>query len=453
MGGGGESGSRRLGLRRVFWKIYITILLLLLVPLAVLALNGYMIDRSAADRSSRAAIDQNLEWGTYLAAEAADAVGPKRIFELFSKLPRDPEVDLFVRQDGRVFAPDGAQWSDDYLASNDGRDHLPIVSRTTSESGRTEAILVIRSVPSYHAWESRPRIFSLAVVAALVAIISYLLVRRYFGTIDTLWSVAKRISEGDLSARVPESVLKQNEETAYLGVMIDRMAEKIQRLVETQNSLLMDISHEIRSPLQRMDVAINLARRSEDPGEHLDRVEQEILLINEMVGEMLAFARADIPISEPADVDLGDIVRSVASDASFEGRVTGRDVIGDVEDVIIVGNGAMVRRAISSVAGNALRYTPPDSMIEISLTKSDDGRTAIVTVRDHGHSVTEDELERLFLPHYGKAREGQKTRRGTGLGLSITRRVAETHGGTATARLESDGGLVIELRLPIKPNA
>lgn len=297
-------------------------------------------------------------------------------------------------------------------------------------------------------WNNAPHAIGILCVALIVVVIVYLTVRDYVASLGSISSVAVRIAGGDLSARVGDDVLRRGEEIAYLGETLNSMASRIESSADVGRRLLIDVSHEIRSPLQRIDVAIALARRGGDGcSSHLDRVEREIALINEMVGELLAYARAELPILEPTDVDLAEIVRSIEDDACYEGKITGRSITSSTEELTVSGDAPMLRRAISSVVENALRYTPPCSSIEISARA--DGDDAVVSVRDHGPGVPEGDIEMIFLPHYRGAASRERKAGGTGLGLSITKRVIEGHGGRVLARNDESGGLVVEMRIPL----
>jgi two-component system, OmpR family, sensor kinase len=213
--------------------------------------------------------------------------------------------------------------------------------------------------------------------------------------------------------------------------------------------LLRDISHELRSPLTRLRVALDLAQRDDGRlGVQLNRMERDIERLDALIGETLQLSRlsgSELTFVR-APVDLGDLVNEVVSDASFEASAVGKRLGSTADDLVVLGNFELLRRAIDNVVRNAIRFTPVGSKVEVSMRTADG--CAIVAIRDHGPGVPDDYLNRIFEAFYRVADSRDRETGGVGLGLAITARIMALHGGNATARNAADGGLIVELCFP-----
>jgi signal transduction histidine kinase len=307
-------------------------------------------------------------------------------------------------------------------------------------------------------WQSIVRSFGIRMVVALLfgGIICYILAWRLTAPIRRLRTAAQRLASGDLSARVGESEGKSGDEVADLGRDLDRMAERIQALVESQKRLVRDVSHELRSPLARFNVALGLARQhcSSAADTYFDRIERDAERLNELIGELLTLtlleSGTDQLVREPLALDV--LVAKVVQDAGFEAESRGKSVVVIAcEPMTVEGNGELLRRALENVVRNAVRYTREGTAVEISLRRvqEEGGVSAVITVRDHGPGVPEAALTNLFLPFYRVAEARDRQSGGTGIGLAITDRAVRLHSGRVNARNEVAGGLMIEIRLPV----
>lgn len=280
---------------------------------------------------------------------------------------------------------------------------------------------------------------------------------RYLSTpIVQLRGATHELSAGNLSARVDEKLLKRRDELGYLGRDFNVMAGRIESLMEAQRRLLTDISHELRSPLARQGVALGLARRNAGPQATpaLDRIEREAERLNEMIGQLLALSRVESGTDRLAneEVDLAALVKEVADDADFEARGRERSVrIVESQPLRISGVFELVRSAIENVVRNAVRYTEAGTQVDIALTSEavNGDRFAVISVRDHGKGVPEEAIKEIFRPFYRVEDDRDRKTGGTGLGLSIAARAVRLHQGTIKASNAKDGGLMVEIRLPI----
>jgi two-component system sensor histidine kinase CpxA len=296
----------------------------------------------------------------------------------------------------------------------------------------------------------------LLVVIPTGGIVCYGLARYLTNPVRQLRGATHKLANGELSVRVGRRLAKRGDELGDLGRDFDLMAQQLEAQVAGQRRLLRDISHELRSPLARLNVALGLARRQSgsDATPSLDRIERESERLNEMIGQLLTISRLESGAQAiPAEtVDLAVIVRGVAEDANFEARARGRRVrLTACEACKLAGVPALLRSAVENVVRNAIRYTAEDTEVEVALRpRMEDGKAmAVVSVRDHGPGLPEAALGEIFRPFYrvGNARDRESG--GAGLGLAITDRAVRAHKGSARAVNVADGGLLVEILLPL----
>lgn len=287
--------------------------------------------------------------------------------------------------------------------------------------------------------------------------VCYLLAWRLTTPVRRLRRTVQQLAKGDLSARTGISTARKGDEIADLGYEFDRMAEQIEGLLTAQKQLVRDVSHELRSPLARLQVALELARRNAPPASEpaLGRIEQEAERLNDMIGELLTLSLLEngTPLPSLNSVDLREMVTEVVQDTDFEAAGTGRQVqlCGDGHGTA-QGNRELLRRALENVVRNAVRYTPPDSTVSVQLLTSE-SNSILIQVRDHGPGVPENALDAIFQPFYRVAEARDRQSGGSGIGLAITFRTVRLHGGTVTAHNHPDGGLVVEISLPTIPES
>jgi two-component system sensor histidine kinase CpxA len=241
----------------------------------------------------------------------------------------------------------------------------------------------------------------------------------------------------------------RRDEIADLARNFDKMAERIEALVTGQRRLLGDVSHELRSPLARLMVALSLAKQGppEEAADNLERIGAEARRIDALIGQLLALTRIDSGVDRgsPAPFDLTALVQEVASDGDFEARAHNRNVVITQADPCIVnGYEEPLRSAVENVVRNAIRYTADGTAVSISLEVK--GASAVLRVRDHGPGVPPSMLSDIFLP-FRRIAGGNSD--GAGLGLAIAERAVNIHRGTIHAINAPEGGLIVEIVLPI----
>jgi two-component system sensor histidine kinase CpxA len=262
------------------------------------------------------------------------------------------------------------------------------------------------------------------------------------------------LASGNLKARADEGNGKsRGNEVAALLRDFNQMAERIESLVGAQRQLIRDVSHELRSPLARLSVALELMREETNSESrlHLDRMEREAERLNRLIGQLLELSRIETMAAPPKNepVLLEEIVEKVVADAAYEASSRGCGVRALIRDNIMVkGDPELLSSAIENIVRNGIRYTRDETEVLVTLERDQTSVSAVVTVRDFGPGVPEDKLESLCLPFYRvDAARGLDTG-GAGVGLAIAERVLRIHGGSLSLANHPDGGLVAAISLP-----
>lgn len=256
-----------------------------------------------------------------------------------------------------------------------------------------------------------------------------------------------RFSRGDLSARVHST---RPDEIGVLSREFDVMAERIETLLAAERRLLQDVSHELRSPLTRLDVAVDLALRKPDNGALLERIRRDISRVSSLVSEVLQLTRAETdPASRNMDaVSIEGLAHDVVEDSQIEAEARGCHIAVDSSwRGEISGDAELLRRAIENVLRNAIRHSPEGKAIVVSIEHRDD--TVRIGIRDFGAGVPEEALTKIFEPFFRVEGDRSRETGGAGLGLSIARRAVEVHGGTISAR-NLNPGLLVQITLPFE---
>jgi len=340
----------------------------------------------------------------------------------------------------------------------------PLFARPTLTDSGTQYVLVSepprRTPPSvFH-----PIMHVMAVIF-VGGLFCYGLARYLTSPVSKLRAATQELARGNLAARVVPTLGKRRDELASLAADFDRMAETIESLINSQRRLLGDISHELRSPLARLNVALELARQRSgvEATTALERIQREAEILNEMIGQLLALTRLESGAEQiqKGELDLALLVREITDDADFEARSRNRSVrLESNETCIVLGSEPLLRRAIENVVRNAVQYTSEGTGVEVKLecgvkahgeeieNQGPDKWAAVITVRDHGAGVPEQALAEIFRPFYRVDDARDREAGGVGLGLAIAERAVRLHRGSVEAANVATGGLVVTIVLP-----
>ena len=302
--------------------------------------------------------------------------------------------------------------------------------------------------------EVRRSRFQIVVLLELVCCIalSFLIARYLSRPIADLRQAARRMAQGDLTARAGTRGWQRNDEAAQLVREFDQMAERVAAAMEAQHRLIGDVSHEIKSPLARLSMALSLARRDAEQhaSKQFSRMQHEIDSISRLVNELLTLASLDAAAGKTieGEVELTEVIADVIGDIAFESPDRAPDItfLNQDGEAWVRGDRAMVRRAIENILRNAIFYTDPGVAIEIVCEARADG-WAQVRIADHGDGVPDRALAHLFDPFYRVDDARARQTGGTGIGLAICRRAVELHNGRVSATNIAPHGLAVVIKL------
>jgi signal transduction histidine kinase len=301
---------------------------------------------------------------------------------------------------------------------------------------------------------SAPLLERLALVLAVAGVFSFFLSRHIVAPVRAMQTAAQELAAGNLHSRVLPAIEPREDELADMARSFDQMADRIQMLIQRRQEMLADISHELRSPLTRISVSLELLRRGEM--DVLDKMECDLGQMNAMIGQILLLTRLDLQPEQrtSAPVDLVPIIRSIAADAEFEIQHEDKRVLVDAPATCMVrGDANLLRSCIENIVRNAAHYTAQKTSVTIlvrPLPHFGHAQQCEITVQDCGPGVPESALPYLFDPFFRVSQSRDLREGGSGLGLSISNRIAELHGGSISAEnCTGQSGLVVRLRLPL----
>jgi two-component system, OmpR family, sensor histidine kinase CpxA len=296
-----------------------------------------------------------------------------------------------------------------------------------------------------------PILKRLILAIAISGLVCVLLARYLTRPITRLRTAAQKIAAGDLNARAGTSSI-QHDEVGQLVQDFDYMADRLQVLIGAQQRLISDVSHELRSPLTRLKLALDLARNDSrhELSPTLDRIEREAERLSNLVGMLLTLSRLEAGESLPEStmVHIPDLLAEISADVEIEAQSRGCSVqLERMQECWIEGNPELLRSAFENVVRNAIRYTEPGTSVRISATcESSDIR---IFVQDHGPGVPDSELDKVFKPFYRVDTSRERRTGGVGLGLAIAERAIKLHNGKIKAGNLKEGGFQVEISLPM----
>jgi len=416
------------------------------------------------------ALDSHLQHDGNLAVRAYDAGGCKGFTSSLNR--HEPGGAMLLDQSGNPICTtssnlsiagltphlpdrvDGRQLGDDYVwlvpvVTHSG-DHLEYVWFQPAASLRRKQ----HSNFFHFAFPQLP------VAIAVGGLTTFALVLLFSRPLIRLRKAARALAEGDLSARVEQSSSAHRQATSdeFQGLVHDfnHMAERLESLVDAQRLLLRDVSHELRSPLSRLSVALELAREDATPDlrTHLDRIEREGQKLNQLIGQLLTLssmeARENTSTFKP--VSLNELCEQILPDAEFEAQRRICTVAFKQNcNCVILGDRELLYRALENVMRNAIRYTNPGTQVTIELhaTSIETKSFAMIEVKDCGQGIPDKELAHIFRPFYRIDQARSSETGGFGVGLAITERAVRLHGGILHASNRTEGGMSIQMLFPL----
>ena len=443
---------------RLFWKIFASIWLSLVLTVAGVSV-ALMVHNQARFEEARL-INQNPRAGfaNRLLALSIEAGGELQARQLIQRWPvRESQPPLVVDENGQDLI--GRPVPPEILAQAKG-----LVDDEESPRGARLAktplgvsYLVFqpgRGRPPPVTPHLSPDMPATVLVTALLAslLVSVFLARHITRPVGQLRDAFEALASGHLESRIVGNMTERRDEIGELGRDFDKMAAQLEQLMEARDRLLHDVSHELRSPLARMQTAVGLAHQQPARvASALERIELEASRLDELVGELLTLARLESGKQTAGDeyIELRELLASVVDDARFEADASGRSIefFDDLkldQDVVLHASGTLLHRAFDNVIRNALHHTPDGSKVEVSLHAG--AERLHIVVRDHGPGLPEDQLASVFEPFF---RSQNANGSGFGLGLAIARRAIEAHGGRIVAEnAPSNGGLQVLIELP-----
>lgn len=456
-------------MKSLFIKIFLWFWLATALIIAALTLAIGITDTGLVEAPQL--IDGTMKFHTRQAQKKYENEGLKGLNDYIAEITVDSQIKAtLLDENGNEIVSDNIQKFPDeikIIALDDKNLNRTLLSFPSSgfvvlriseiTGGKKLAFYTLQVKPSFNGSKFAFTSYALRVLFVLLTagILCYLLARYIASPISKIRNATQQLADGDLTVRVSPIIGRRSDELAGMAKDFDQMAEKIESLMTAQWRLLRDISHELRSPLARLNIGLALARRHADEktNKELDRIGQESAQLNEMVDRLLELDRWEFGTEKlpRQEIILSELVSEIALDADFEARSQNRRVIvSKLVPCNVEGVPSLIRSAIENVVRNALRQTDEKTNVEISLRNEgrDSDKKALITVRDYGDGVPEESINEIFKPFYRVDDARDRDNGGTGLGLAITERAIRLHQGSIIAKNATDRGFIVEIRLP-----
>ena len=447
---------------RLYWRIFISFWLVIIMTVIVTVAVNSIVFRDELVNTRFKVLRDSLEILSRQAQQALDEGGEDGLRDwLKSRQEQQPMPPLLIiDQAGEDLLQRPLPAGLDRIRRGTrpfnrrgpapGRVRSPRIQWLEAADGQTYRMLVPGFRPRFGGWFLRPEARALfPFILVLLSGAACLLLSRYLTRpIRALRTAGQRIAAGDLGARVGPSIAKRKDEFGELAADFDRMADRIEELLGSQQQLLRDVSHELRSPLARMQAAVGLIRqKSGDKADvHLDRIEQEAENLNELIGQILSMARLETGVRvDRQPVDLNRLVSEIVEDARYEGESRQKSIaFTPGETCVLEIDESLLHKAIENVVRNAIRHSREHTRVSVDRIPAGGVK---ITIGDDGPGIDPADEERIFEPFFTRVSDGSTAHSGAGVGLAIARRAVELHGGLIRARNADEGGFVIEIEL------
>jgi signal transduction histidine kinase len=448
----------------LYWRV---LLWFCAVNLLVLVLGGFLTRRFIEYTT-----EVEIDWSALAqAADQAYRQGGAPALAQWSARQRHEGIEATLFENGRPLAPirlPPSVWDElpPMLAADRGLVLRPwrglyvyvAVQPVTGADGQLRQLVAMSRSHTRLRPQTREKILlgvQLALSLLFIGLVGWRVARSVAKPVQALREATRRMAAGELSARVDRPGGATRDELVQLAGDFNAMAERIEALVAHDRGVLQDLSHELRSPLARLHLILDLAQRSASATEaepYFRQAEREIVRLDRMTGDMLALSRMEggLPGMERERLDLAELAHDGLRQASLEAdaRHIRLQWLAAGAPVEVVGTPVLLERALGNLISNAIKYSEQGGSVEVAM-RAADGQAECV-VRDHGPGVPEAELPSLFRPFFRGSNASRAE--GQGLGLAIAQRVAKAHGGEILARNGEGGGLEVRLRLPLAPS-
>lgn len=441
-------------MRSLFWRILASFWLAIALVAGLSILLSHMLNQDAWILNRHPVLNQvPHEWTRIYEEQGADSAQ-----DYLQNIKRRHRIDVQVLNDSGesvvrgTFPPRAAAFE---ARQQDGDPRqLPwrrLTTEYTSERSGDTYLLIFRIPhPELEDWHRQSLMWplsALGIALVVLTLFSLLVTLSITRPLSRLRGAVHDLGQTSYQQHSLAQLANRRDEFGVLATDFNRMGARLQSLIGSQRQLLRDVSHELRSPLARLRIALALAERAE-PAEReklWPRLGRECDRLEALISEILALARLDADFGSPEPVQVGELLQRLKHDAQLDAASQTIEVDA-TNDLSLQGWPDMIERAVDNLLRNALRFNPPGAAVEVQ-ARMIDGRVRI-SVRDHGPGAAPEHLAQLGEPFY---RAPGQSAPGHGLGLAIARRAAERHGGSLTLGNHPDGGFIALLDLPPEP--
>jgi two-component system sensor histidine kinase CpxA len=451
-------------MRSLYWKIFLSFwLATILIIFTIAWITSHIAQKSSLPAQEQLFMDSyaNAAVATYESGEQT------ALLKWLNKIGISRHMTLYLLSStGEIIGTESPPENVKEVSENLLKDQLSegilksgklIVSHEIlSTSGKFYRLAAVSEKPFPHfisiPWAGL--VLRLLLATFISGLICYLLSLYLTRPLRSLEMAAKSIARGKLNTRVGHLRGHHKDEIAQLSDEFDRMAEQLERLVSSKERLLQDISHELRSPLARLQIAIELGRNKTNQlaENEFNRMELECSRLKYLISEILDFARLDKSTTnlQLSLVNLPKLLQEIIKDANYEcGTGLTRVYAGIMEPCTLLLDEHLIHRAIENVVRNALHYSPATEKVSISVHHDKNKKHIYIDIQDKGPGVPEEQLEKIFNPFYRVDTSREKKTGGYGLGLAIAFRAIQLHEGQITAQNNAEGGLLIRIILKV----
>lgn len=437
---------------RLFWKLFLTLWLTVIVFAVTIGLISDSLARKAARDADNTRWRPEISQVSRKVATVLRTEGETAARNIIAALPNMVRNHVYL--------------VDNHNNEILGRERLlkklrarRVQTRThavNSASGKTFQLIQVRRIPPQAILATGPQgtLLRLLAAALISAVVSFFLARYLTSPLERLRKASRQLAEGDLSTRVGGELVERKDEIGALAADFDTMAAQLQKMQQANRRLLRDVSHELRSPLARLRVALELARNKDSNTlqAELDRIELEGERLDELVGEVLRLLRetSDSSPLQKEPVNLVALLADLQDDVNFETAAEDcRVTMQAPEQLELMANRELLLRAFENLLRNASRYTDPSKGVEVTITERSEHNDCVILIRDYGEGVPATELDKIFEPFYRVHEARDRHTGGHGLGLAIAKAAIQRHGGEIKAENVDRQGLLITVTLPL----